>query len=65
MKNNTILIGICGGTGSGKTTTAKNIASEFKKNEVTLIQLDSYYKKINNLILILPILFLLGWRIIC
>ena len=47
--NNTILIGVCGGTGSGKTTTANNIAAEFKDNEVVLIQLDSYYKKINHL----------------
>tara|TARA_Y100001960_G_C14393575_1_gene689908 strand:- start:93 stop:722 length:630 start_codon:yes stop_codon:yes gene_type:complete len=49
MIKNTILIGVCGGTGSGKTTIAKNIASEFKNNEVILIQLDSYYKKINHL----------------
>ena len=47
--NNTILIGVCGGTGSGKTTTANNIAAEFNDNEVVLIQLDSYYKKINHL----------------
>ena len=47
--NNTILIGVCGGTGSGKTTIAKNIAAEFNQNEVILIQPDSYYKKINHL----------------
>lgn len=49
MKNSSIIIGICGGTGSGKTTVAKNIAKEFKLNDVVLIQLDSYYKKINHL----------------
>ena len=49
MKNNSIIIGICGGTGSGKTTVAKNIAKEFKLNDVVLIQLASYYKKINQL----------------
>ena len=48
MKNSSIIIGICGGTGSGKTTVAKNIAKEFKLNDVVLIQLDSYYKKINQ-----------------
>ena len=44
-----ILIGIAGGTGSGKTSIAKAIASDFGKSEVALIEQDSYYKDLSNL----------------
>lgn len=39
-----ILIGISGGTGSGKTSIAREIAKKFSPGEVAIIQLDSYYK---------------------
>ena len=39
-----ILIGITGGTGSGKTTVAEAIHSEFEGNSITMIMQDSYYK---------------------
>ena len=38
-----ILIGIAGGTGSGKTSVAKNIVRDFSKNQVVVIEQDSYY----------------------
>ena len=44
MNNNIFFIGIAGGTGSGKTSIAKEIASNFSKKEITLIEQDSYYK---------------------
>ena len=44
-----ILIGIAGGTGSGKTSFAKAISSDFGNSEVTLIEQDSYYKDLSNL----------------
>ena len=39
-----ILIGITGGTGSGKTTVAEAIHSAFEGNSITMIMQDSYYK---------------------
>ena len=49
MDKYTILIGIAGGTGSGKTSIAKAIASDFGKSEVALIEQDSYYKDISSI----------------
>ena len=40
-----IVVGICGGTGSGKTTLAKNIFSKVGETNALLISMDSYYKK--------------------
>ena len=39
-----ILIGITGGTGSGKTTVAEAIHSAFEGNSINMIMQDSYYK---------------------
>ncbi|MDD2381262.1 MAG: uridine kinase [Mariniphaga sp.] len=38
-----LIIGIAGGTGSGKTTVVKRIAERFSDNEVALLSQDSYY----------------------
>jgi len=38
-----ILIGIAGGTGSGKTSMAKNIVRDFRPDQVVIIEQDSYY----------------------
>lgn len=43
-----IVIGIAGGTGSGKTTVVKRIVENFPKNEVVLLPQDSYYKDSSN-----------------
>ena len=45
----TILIGIAGGTGSGKTSIANAILDEFSSSEVALIQQDSYYRDLKHL----------------
>lgn len=44
-----IVIGIAGGTGSGKTTVVKRIVESFPKNEVVLLPQDSYYKDSSNI----------------
>lgn len=39
-----IIIGIAGGTGSGKTTVVKRISEFFSENDVSILPLDAYYK---------------------
>ncbi len=39
----TLLIGIAGGTGSGKTTLAKHMVTTFGEQSVSLVDTDSYY----------------------
>ncbi len=45
----TIIIGIAGGTGSGKTSIAKNITKAYKKGEVLRLDLDSYYRDLSEM----------------
>ncbi|MCH8012488.1 MAG: uridine kinase [Candidatus Marinimicrobia bacterium] len=47
--NANILIGIGGGSGSGKSSVAKNILREFGEGEVTIIEQDSYYHDLSHL----------------
>ncbi len=47
--NRPILIGIAGGTGSGKTTVAKAIFNSLPKNNISIIAQDSYYKEQTNM----------------
>lgn len=42
---NTILIGIAGGTGSGKTTLANKLVDSFGDDEVSILRHDNYYKR--------------------
>ena len=49
MDKYAILIGIAGGSGSGKTSFARAIAADFAKSEVALIEQDSYYRDLSNL----------------
>src|SRR4029077_5861913 len=44
-----MIIGICGGTGSGKTTVANRILESVSANEVVFIQQDSYYRNLKAL----------------
>ncbi|MCR2042825.1 uridine kinase [Anaerosalibacter massiliensis] len=44
-----ILIGITGGTGSGKSTVAKEIYKSIEETNVVVIEQDSYYKSQSNL----------------
>jgi uridine kinase len=44
-----MIIGICGGTGSGKTTVANRILESVKACEVVFIQQDSYYRNLKDL----------------
>ncbi len=44
-----MVIGIAGGSGSGKTTVVKKIMSLFPKQDVILLSQDNYYKDISHL----------------
>ena len=48
MNNNILVIGIAGGTGSGKTTLMKNLIQTFE-NDVTILSHDNYYKRHDDL----------------
>ncbi len=44
-----LIVGIAGGTGSGKTTVVKNVMGSFLRGEVALLPQDSYYKDNSHL----------------
>jgi len=44
-----MIIGICGGTGSGKTTVANRILESVSEDEVIFLQQDSYYRDLDQL----------------
>jgi uridine kinase len=43
MKN-CVLIGVAGGSGSGKTTVASNLVKAFKAEDAVLVEQDAYYR---------------------
>ena len=46
--DNILVIGIAGGTGSGKTTLMKNLIAKFE-GDVTVLSHDNYYKRHDEL----------------
>ncbi len=44
-----MIIGICGGTGSGKTTIARKIIESVGRESVILIEQDSYYRNLEDM----------------
>ena len=44
-----MIIGICGGTGSGKTTIARSIVETVGADQVVLVEQDSYYRNFGDL----------------
>ena len=44
-----MIIGICGGTGSGKTTIARKIMEAVKQESVILLEQDSYYRNLEDM----------------
>lgn len=49
MNQRALIIGICGGTGSGKTTVAQKILASVSDSDVIFLQQDSYYRNINDM----------------
>ena len=44
-----MIIGICGGTGSGKTTIARSIVATVGREKVVLVEQDSYYRNLGDM----------------
>ncbi len=49
--NRPILIGICGGTGSGKSTVAKAIFESLPEKNISIIEQDAYYRDQTHLLM--------------
>ena len=49
MVRRTTIIGICGGTGSGKTTVARKVVKRIGEDNVILIEQDSYYVNLSDI----------------
>jgi uridine kinase len=49
MSEKPLIIGVAGGSGSGKTTVVSNIIQSIGENRVLLIQHDSYYRDLSHL----------------
>ncbi len=47
MEQNCIIIGIAGGSGSGKTTVARRLLETFKEEDAILIEQDAYYRELH------------------
>ena len=46
---NITVLGIAGGTGSGKTYAAKNLLNEYPQDSILPISMDSYYKDLSHI----------------
>ena len=44
-----VIITIAGGSGSGKTTVAQKIMNKFRGQNIILIKLDDYYKRLDDM----------------
>lgn len=42
-----LIIGVSGGSGSGKTTIVRRLMTEFSQESIALLQMDSYYKQLD------------------
>ncbi len=49
MSKKPIVIGISGGTGSGKSTIAKKVLQAINESDIAMVQQDSYYKDQSNI----------------
>lgn len=49
MENKPVIIGVAGGSGSGKTTVAHKICKEFPEQSILMIEHDAYYKNQDHL----------------
>ncbi len=51
MNNNLIIIGVAGGSGSGKSSIAKYILNYYSSNKCSIIEVDSYYRDLKHLVM--------------
>lgn len=49
MKNKPIIIGVTGGSGSGKTSVSRAIYNRFPDHSIMMLEHDSYYKDQSNI----------------